>query len=145
MAIASVTRVRLRSNWYTLPFVFHALMSVLQARSASGCFAATATRRGQAFWTVTVWRDVEALRAFMMSGAHRKAMPHLVNWCDEASTARFEWTSELPPTWEDAEWRMAKEGRISPVKHPSPAHAGGNSLGEEGVTSTLCRHAPLGT
>ncbi len=145
MAIASLTRVRLKSNWYTLPFVFHAMLSMVQARRARGCLAATGARRGEAFWTITVWRDSEALSSFMLSGAHRKAMPHLVTWCDEASTARLAWTSELPPSWEEAEWRMARDGRTSMVKDPSPAQAAGNALGEESLSFTLCRHAPLGT
>jgi hypothetical protein len=61
------------------------------------------------------------MKSFMLSGAHRRAMPKLRNWCDEASVVH--WTqpdSNLPP-WEEAMDRMLREGRTSKVDHPSPA------------------------
>jgi hypothetical protein len=143
MAIASVTRLKLRSNRFMLPFLWHAVTSMFQAKRADGCLAATAGRRGEGFWTITVWRDADALKAFMLRGPHRKAMPHLVEWCDEAATARFAWNSHTLPSWDEAEWRMASEGRLSPVKHPSPAHAGGNTLGGDGLKATLRKPVQL--
>ncbi|MBL8643189.1 MAG: DUF3291 domain-containing protein [Rhodospirillaceae bacterium] len=137
MPVASVTRLRLRSLRYLPAFLYRALMALLQVRRADGCLALTLGRRGEAFWTVTVWRDENAMKTFMLSGAHAKAMPHLVNWCDESSTVRFEWPATVLPGWDEAMRRMADAGRITPIPHPSPAHAAGNALGEEGITITL--------
>ena len=42
------------------------------------------------FWTMTVWENRAAMLAFMTSGAHKQAMPKLLDWCDEASVAGWE-------------------------------------------------------
>jgi hypothetical protein len=66
------------------------------------------------------------MRAYMMSGAHRKAMPRLAHWCDEASVVHWEQTGGVLPSWTEAAERMRKDGRPSRVRHPSPHHEGLN-------------------
>ncbi|MEA3040111.1 MAG: hypothetical protein QOE79_2624 [Sphingomonadales bacterium] len=78
----------------------------------------------RAFWTVTLWRDVEAMRAYRRSGAHLAAMPKLLGWCDEAAVATLSDVEALPEP-EEAARRLAAEGRLSKVRYPSPAHSGG--------------------
>jgi hypothetical protein len=134
MNVASLTRLRLRSSLYLPRFIFYALRSIHQTKQASGCLGATARRANGSFWTITLWKDVESMRAFMLSGAHRSAMPHLVNWCDEAATARFEWAESTLPGWDIAEQHMASHGKLSPVKYPSAAHTAGLALGTAGMT-----------
>src|SRR3712207_7769762 len=54
--------------------------------------------RKRTFWTMTVWESEKDMRAYLMSGAHKKAMPKLASWCSEASVAHWrseEHTSEL--------------------------------------------------
>lgn len=129
MPTVSVTRLRLMSAWYFPAFLWHSLSSSQQAKRAEGNLGASVRRANGAYWTLTIWRDVAAMRAFMLSGAHRNAMPHLVNWCDEAATTRFDWMDNSLPSWSEAERQMATNGKTSPVKHPSPAHAAGKTLG----------------
>ena len=130
MPRVSITRLRLRSAWFELPFAWHALRSQLQARKADGCLAVIARRTsGKTYWTLTLWRDAEVTRAYMVSGAHRTAMPKLMNWCDEASLAHWEQGGNELPLWAEAEHRLANEGRISKVAHPSPAQLAGKPLG----------------
>lgn len=100
-----------------------------QAKGADGCFGVNLRRSGGAFWTVTLWRDAAAMRAFMLSGAHAKAMPKLARWCDEASVTHWEQDGRIPPTWAEAEGHLAAAGRTSRVDFPSPAHAAGKTLG----------------
>ncbi len=129
MARISITRLRLRKVLYLIPFIWYAQRSQAQALRAEGCFGAQVRRHQGAFWTLTSWRDQAAMRAFMLSGAHRTVMPKLVSWCDEASLAH--WTqegTELPP-WSEGEKHLAASGRTSLVAYPSPAHAAGNPLG----------------
>ena len=123
MPRVSITRIRLRRRRYEVPFLFGAMLAQFQAKRADGCFASVLRRHRGAYWTMTVWRDAAATRAFMLSGAHRAAMPKLVRWCDEASLAHWERDNRHLPRWEEGERRLGQEGRISPVAHPSPAQA----------------------
>jgi len=129
VAQVSITRLRLRKAWYELPFIWHAVRSQMQAQRAEGSLGLVVRRtRGRVYWTMTVWRDAEATRAYMTSSAHLAAMPNLMHWCDEASVAR--WQADTLPTWEEGERHLAAEGRLSKVLHPSPAHAAGKVLPE---------------
>jgi hypothetical protein len=74
------------------------------------------------FWTCSLWIDEPAMRAFMVSGAHRPIMRRLLEWCDEASVAHWTGDSAQKPTWEEAHLRMQRDGRPSRVNHPSEAH-----------------------
>ena len=76
------------------------------------------------FWTLTAWESEEAMRQYMTSGAHKKAMPHLLHWCDEASVAHWLQEDAVLPTWAEADRKMRATGRASKVKHPSAQHAG---------------------
>jgi quinol monooxygenase YgiN len=129
MVFVSVTRLRLGKLRHLPLLVWHSLASMAQVKRADGCLSSTATRTaGDVYWTITTWRDEQAMRAFMVTGAHLKAMPNLKHWCSEASVAH--WHQESGPvTLADAQDRLAKEGRLSKVLHPSPAHAAGSTVG----------------
>ena len=62
------------------------------------------------------------MRAFMLSGAHKRAMPKLLNWCDEASVVHWNQETVELPSWSEAHRRMVLDGRQSQVRHPSQAH-----------------------
>ena len=131
MPQVSITRLRLRSPWLFPLFAWHSFRSLGQARASDGCLAAAVNNFGGAFWTLTVWRDRAAMRGFMLSGAHRTAMPKLAKWCDEASLAHWEQDSAEMPSWAEGSRRLGIEGRISALDHPSPAHAAAKTLGSE--------------
>ena len=73
---------------------------------------------------MTAWDSQESMRAYMTTDAHKKAMPFLLDWCDEASVAHWSQPDVELPTWEEADRRMRTEGRVSKVRHPSERHAG---------------------
>jgi heme-degrading monooxygenase HmoA len=123
MPIVSITRLRVRAWRYLPTFLVGAYRSTRQARRASGNLAtAVLADRNFAFWTRTVWVDEAAVRAFMLSSPHRHVMPRLLDWCDEASLARWAQDTAEPPSWSEAHRRMLAEGRRSKVRHPSAAH-----------------------
>lgn len=129
MVHVSITRLRLRSARFVLPLIWNTIMVNRQIKRADGCLGSE-TNGGPSliFWTKSVWRDEAAMRAFMASGAHLKAMPKLKHWCDEASAAHWSQESESVP-WSEVEGRMAQHGWTSKVLHPSPTHAAGSPLG----------------
>ena len=59
------------------------------------------------------------MRSFMRSGAHRRAMPYLARWCDEAAVAHWIQDIATPPAWQEAHRRLQQRGRRSRVDHPS--------------------------
>src|SRR5215831_1914308 len=128
--VVAVTRVRLRSLRFFPAFFWYSFWSLYQARKTDGCLAVDAQREsGMIFWTRTVWRDEVAMRAFVRSGAHKRVMPKLLHWCDEASVAHwFGRSGSGLPAWTVAEDRLRREGRVLHVLHPSPAHARGAAV-----------------
>jgi hypothetical protein len=124
MPFVSLTRLRLRSIRFLPGFFFHAVRSQRQLRLAPGFLGGgllSDSRR--TFWTMSLWDHEASMRAFMTSGAHRAAMPRLMEWCDEASVAHWEREERGLPSWQEAEQRMRQMGRPSRLRHPSPAHA----------------------
>ena len=123
MPLISVTRLRVRSFRYLPGFLFYAFVSARQARRAPGNLGVGLLREANnTFWTRTAWRDERAMRAFTMATPHRRAMPKLLQWCDEASVLHWMQEGATLPDWHDAHRRMVADGRPSKVNHPSPAH-----------------------
>ena len=122
MPLVSITRLRVRSFRYLPVFLLGAFRSARQAKNAPGNLAVSLLNDANfAFWTRTLWNDERAMRAFMLAGAHRRVMPRLLQWCDEAAVAH--WLQETPesPSWQEAYRRLQQEGRASRVDHPSAA------------------------
>jgi len=122
--IVSVTRFCARTLW-TLPmFSLYAHRSIAQLRTADGYIdGAVRQDAGLAFWTMTIWRDQQALLVYVTSGAHRKAMPRLHKWGAEAGVVRWTQDGAKLPDWATAERRLREGGHASTLRHPGPAHA----------------------
>ena len=124
----SVTRIALRSYLYWLPFALYSLRGVRQARRAAGFPGGRLMGDGRrVFWTVTSWSDEAAMRAFRNSGVHLAAMRKLPEWCAEASYTHWEQDANELPDAMESHRRVRDEGRLSKVRHPSPAHAAGRT------------------
>ena len=123
MSLVSITRLRVRSWRYLPAFVIYALRSARQANRSGGSIGVSIMRENRnTFWTRTVWENEGAMRSFMLSGVHRRVMPRLLEWCDEASIVHWLQESAELPSWDEAHRRMQQEGRRSKVNHPSAAH-----------------------
>lgn len=124
MVFISLTRLRVRSLRYLLQFVWQVLLASRQAQRSPGFLAGKLLReRRNTFWTVTAWQDEAAMQAYRGTGPHRRVMPRLLDWCDEASVAHWNQDSLELPDWQEAYQQMIKYGRASKVNHPSPAQA----------------------
>jgi hypothetical protein len=123
MPVVSVTRLRVRSPRYLLPFFFRALRSVRQAKRSPGNLGVALLQDAdRTFWTCTVWAADADVKSFMLASPHREAMRSLLDWCDEAALVRWEQATAEAPNWQEAHRRMQSDGRRSKVNHPSPAH-----------------------
>jgi hypothetical protein len=72
---------------------------------------------------LTAWASEKDMRAYRNSGAHLKAMPKLLNWCDEAHAPHWHQEGTELPGWHKAyEHITAPETRISKVLYSSKDH-----------------------
>lgn len=124
MIFVSVTRLRVRSFLFLPQFMWHAARSMRQTEHSQGFLHGQVQREARnTFWTVTLWCDPESMNSFRLSGAHRAAMPRLLEWCDEASVVHWAQETAQLPQWTEAHRRMVAEGRLSKVNHPSSDHS----------------------
>jgi hypothetical protein len=134
MPVLAVTRLRLASGTRLPFFLAAAVPSFAQAKRNPACLAAETRRTsGRVYWTRTLWRDAAAMRAYMRSDAHGKAMPKLAGWCDEAASMHIEWPDETPPDWAESKRLLDIHGHLSRVARPSAAQAEGRILGSAGA------------
>ncbi len=136
MPLVSITRLRIRSPWYLPAFFFYTLRASTQARAAAGNKAVQLLPDARrAFWTCTLWTDLDAMRAYVSAGPHRQSMKRLAHWCDEASVVHWEQDSLALPSWDEAHRRMQAQGRPSKVNHPSAAHLAFQVAAPRGATT----------
>ncbi len=156
----SITRLRLRL-WFFLPSFFIASSGIVkQAKEAAGFVeGATFLDRKLTFWTVTLWREDAAMKAFRGQGAHKESMPKFANWCDEGSVAHWESEEGLLPDLGEINRQMKALGRPSlpsrrsegdwrftfPTSLPAPYEIGGLGstsaepcAGRQSVKSPYC-------
>lgn len=119
----SVTRLRVRSLRFLPLFFLRNYLAQRQVVRAPGFFGGRLlVDRRRTFWTLSVWENERAMKAFRGSGAHGAVMPRLLNWCDEASYAHWEPVSAEVPDWREAYEHLLKDGRLSRVENPSQDH-----------------------
>jgi hypothetical protein len=123
MTFVSITRLRIRSLRFLLPFSINTLRTTKQVKGAHGFLGGMLlVDRRLTFWTATLWQEQANARRYMTSGSHSKAMPKLLDWCDEASVVHWFQEDLAAPDWHEIDHRMRTEGRPSKVRHPSPDH-----------------------
>jgi hypothetical protein len=119
MAFVSVTRLHLQSPRYLPAFMWHNVLSVWQIINTCGFLSGQLVRDDRGgFWTITLWEDKLAMQRYRNSGAHRRVMPLIQNWCDEAFVAHWEQMgSNLPIA--QAYGRIGDEGHFTRLKNPN--------------------------
>jgi len=119
--LVSVTRFRLRSIRFAPFFMLHVNRTIAQIRKADGFLAGAVKRDADlALWTLTVWRDGHAMRACTASFAHRKAIPHVVDWADEASVGHWTQPGSDLPEWPESVRRLREVRTPLDTLHPAP-------------------------
>ncbi|OYY67765.1 hypothetical protein [Sphingomonas sp. 28-63-12] len=114
----SITGLRLNGPLHAARFWWHALRSMAQAQSAAGNLRAEARAINGVQHTLTVWTDRAAMRRFMVSGAHAKAMrafPAI------ATGSTFGYESDGVPDWSAVHALWQERGVAYGAKGAKPA------------------------
>jgi len=129
MPIASVTRLHLRSVRFLPAFSWYTLKSVRQAKQTPGNLGVKLRKtNGLAFWTLSMWQTLEAMKKFMFASPHKEAMQRLPHWCDEASFGHWEQKNVEWPSWDQAAEVLRATGRLAKVFYPSEEHNAGKTV-----------------
>ena len=129
MPIVSVTRLHLRSMRFLPVFFWYTNKSARQAKKTAGNLGVKLRKtHGLAFWTLTMWHDNAALKAFAPRSPHREAMQKLPHWCDEAAFADWEQANRDWPSWDIATEKLRITGRLASVLHPSEEQKSGKVI-----------------
>lgn len=127
MPFISITRLKVKSLFYLIPFLRANETSAKQLVKVSGFIAGKELiDKSLTFWTLTIWDSDSNMREFRNSSSHKKAMQKLPYWCSEASY--FHWTQESPnlPDWKAASTRLLREGKLTKVRQPTSRQLSNN-------------------
>jgi antibiotic biosynthesis monooxygenase len=96
--LAVTTRNRLRSARFCVPMLLARREIAQQLAHQSGLLRyASGITSPTEFFTLTVWRDREAMQRFMQSGAHERHMWHFTRWSSSFWGMRWEPLTETTP------------------------------------------------
>ena len=122
MPFVSVTRLRVKSLFFLIPFMRANEASVKEIKVSKGLLKGKELiDKKLTFWTVTIWENEESMKKFRGSIAHRNAMQQLPVWCNEASYHHWIQEDYELPSWDVISKKLFSEGRLSKVRNPSKA------------------------
>ena len=100
----SITGLRLRRPWHFVPFYWHAMRSMQQARTAHGNISTDARTIDGVHHTLTAWTSQTAMRDFLYSGAHKRA---IAAFPSIGTGVTFGFETDTVPSWDEAHklWR----------------------------------------
>ena len=122
MPFISVTRLRVKSLFFLIPFMRANEASVNEIKVSKGLLKGKELiDKKLTFWTVTIWENEESMKKFRGSIAHRNAMQQLPKWCNEASYHHWIQEDDEFPSWDIVSKKLFSEGKLSKVRNPSKA------------------------
>ena len=121
VSVVYLTRLRLRSRWMIPRFLFANIPILIQLRTAQGFQGGASIMEARGvFWTMSLWTDAEAMRAFKIGGAHGAVMPKNLDWSIESAGAG--WDRDTLPNWAEAHAHLTAHGRATRVRKPTAEH-----------------------
>jgi hypothetical protein len=107
--VALLSYLPLKSYWRVLPFFVYTVRVIRQLDATDGLLGYSLLARpfSKRFWTLSVWKNEDALRVFVQFPPHVRIMASLAPHMDKTSFVR--WTvkgSDLPLRWDDALRRL---------------------------------------
>jgi len=108
MPYISITGLKLNSLFHAPRFWYHAVRSMRQAMAAPGNISAGARTINGVHHTLTVWESKEAMRTYLVTGAHLQAMK---TFKSIASGKVLGFEAEHAPAWQDVHQLWHTQGR----------------------------------
>jgi hypothetical protein len=108
--IHAATFLPLKSWRYMISFQLMSSKVLKQAKQSHGMvdYAVKADFLKKHFWTLSIWKDQNSMRQFVMTEPHITAMKKFEEWAGEGS-AFADWTSSSSSIdWEEAMRRLQK-------------------------------------
>ena len=100
-----LTSLPIKRGWRVPWFMLHTYRIAAQLRQTRGIIGYSLLARPlrKHFWTLSVWEDESALRAFVEAGAHRVTMRAMTPHMGETHFVRRKIRgADVPPSWNDA-------------------------------------------
>jgi Domain of unknown function (DUF3291) len=110
--LALLSYLPLKSYLKIPAFLKHTLAIERQLKASAGLigYSLQAEVLGKRFWTLSVWNDEQSLMDFVFKIPHKDVMKSLAGDMEQTKFTRWKLTgSFLPPDWNEARKRMAKE------------------------------------
>ena len=104
----SITGLKLHGIMQAPKFWWHAIKSMAQAKRAPGNISADARTINGIHHTLSVWESEAAMRAYLIAGAHRKAMG-VFRSIATGKTLGF--TTDTVPDWSEVHAIWMERGR----------------------------------
>ena len=145
MPFISVTRLRVRSVRFLPLFAVGTWRSVAQIRRTPGFLAGQlAIGRRRTYWTVTMWESQSAMQAYRNS-PERTCVCCAPCWrgLTKAAAVHWEQSDGTMPSLSEVVERLSREGRLSKLLYPSPAHANGQAWPDRQIPAGGLRLRPL--
>ena len=108
MIYVSITGLRLRGVRHFPRFWWHAIRAMAQARRADGNLSVEARTINGVHHTLSVWRNEAAMRAYLTTGAHLRAMKAFRSMAEGRTLG---YVAAQPPAWEDVHQLWRTKGR----------------------------------
>ncbi len=108
MPYVSITGLTLKSRRHVFRFWWHAIGSMTQAKRAPGNRSAEARTIDGVHHTLSVWDDEQAMRAYLGSGAHLRA---LRAFRQIATGKTIGFVANAAPSWDEVHDIWLSRGR----------------------------------
>lgn len=120
----SMTRLKLKSTAYLLPFFIQNEQVIRQLRTSKGFLKGKQLATPNlSMWTVTLWSSKEDIRAFYLSGSHKQVMKNINKWSSEAVAGHQEIDFIELPSWQEIRNKLIAVGHFANLEKASSAHS----------------------
>ena len=104
----SITGLRIKSIFHYPQFFWLATASMTQAQGSEGLIRADARMIDGVHHTLSIWKDEQSMRAFLLTGAHKQALQAFRRI---ATGKTLGYLTTTPPDWSEVNEIWLRDGR----------------------------------